>query len=82
VVIVTTWAATVKPGSSPRRNSPYRTRPLAATAVHVLRFTFTTDPRELDGRAIPEVDNLVSLGMDVRAASQGFDGIEPGLAGI
>jgi FdhE protein len=36
----------------------------------------------LEGRAIPEVDDLVSLGMDLWAASQGFDRIEPGLAGI
>ncbi len=36
----------------------------------------------LDGRAIPEVDDLVSLGMDLWAAQEGFMRIEPGLAGI
>ena len=36
----------------------------------------------LDGRAIPEVDDLVSLGMDLWAAREGFTRIEPGLAGI
>jgi len=35
----------------------------------------------VDGRAIPEVDDLVSLGMDLWAARQGFARIEPGLAG-
>lgn len=36
----------------------------------------------LDGRAIPEVDDLLSIGMDLWAAEQGFDRIEPGLAGV
>lgn len=36
----------------------------------------------LDGRAIPEVDDLVSLGMDLWASQEGFRRIEPGLAGI
>lgn len=36
----------------------------------------------LDGRAIPEVDDLVSLDMDIWAAEQGFERIEPGLAGL
>jgi FdhE protein len=35
-----------------------------------------------DGRAIPEVDDLVSLGLDLWASEQGFERIEPGLAGI
>ena len=35
----------------------------------------------VDGRAIPEVDDLVSLGMDLWAARRGFARIEPGLAG-
>jgi formate dehydrogenase maturation protein FdhE len=35
----------------------------------------------LDGRAIPEVDDLLSLAMDLWAASEGFERIEPGLAG-
>jgi hypothetical protein len=36
----------------------------------------------VDARAIPEVDDLVSLGMDLWAASKGFTRIEPGLAGL
>jgi FdhE protein len=36
----------------------------------------------LDGRAIPEVDDLVSVGMDLWAAEQGFARIESGLAGV
>jgi FdhE protein len=35
----------------------------------------------LDPRAIPEVDDLLSLGMDLWAGSEGFTRIEPGLAG-
>jgi len=36
----------------------------------------------VDGRAIPEVDDLVSLSMDLWAAGEGFTRIEPGLAGV
>jgi formate dehydrogenase formation protein len=36
----------------------------------------------VDGRAIPEVDDLVSLSMDLWAAREGFARLEPGLAGI
>ena len=36
----------------------------------------------LEGGAIPEVDDLVSLGMDLWAANEGFERLEPGLAGI
>ena len=36
----------------------------------------------VDGRAIPEVDDLASLGMDLWAAREGFARIEPGLAGV
>jgi formate dehydrogenase accessory protein FdhE len=36
----------------------------------------------VDGRAIPEVDDLVSVGMDLWAGEQGFARIEPGLAGV
>ena len=35
-----------------------------------------------DARPIPEVDDLVSLSMDLWAAEQGYERIEPGLAGI
>ena len=36
----------------------------------------------VDGRAIPEVDDLLSLSMDLWAAGEGFTRIEPGLAGV
>jgi len=35
----------------------------------------------LDGRAIPEVDDLASVALDLWAAREGFERIEPGLAG-
>lgn len=36
----------------------------------------------VDGRLVPEVDDLLSLSMDVWAVEQGFTRIEPGLAGV
>jgi len=36
----------------------------------------------LDARAIPEVDDLVSLSVDLWALEQGFTRVEPGLAGV
>jgi hypothetical protein len=36
----------------------------------------------IDARAVPEVDELLSLSMDVWAADQGYVRLEPGLAGI
>ena len=36
----------------------------------------------LDARPIPEVDDLVSLSLDLWAAEEGYTRIEPGLAGI
>jgi formate dehydrogenase maturation protein FdhE len=36
----------------------------------------------LDARAMPEVDDLVSLGVDLWAVGEGFVRLEPGLAGI
>jgi len=35
----------------------------------------------VDGRAVPEVDDLASLSMDLWASREGFERIEPGLAG-
>jgi FdhE protein len=35
-----------------------------------------------DARPVPEVDDLVSITMDLWAAGQGYRRIEPGLAGI
>ena len=36
----------------------------------------------LDARPIPEVDDLVSIAMDLWAVDQGYSRIEPGLAGL
>jgi len=36
----------------------------------------------LDARPIPEVDDLASLGLDLWASEEGYQRIEPGLAGI
>jgi len=36
----------------------------------------------LDARSIPEVDDLVSLAMDVWALEEGYTRLEPGLAGV
>ena len=35
-----------------------------------------------DARRIPEVDELASISLDLWAAEQGFQRIEPGLAGL
>jgi formate dehydrogenase accessory protein FdhE len=36
----------------------------------------------VDGRAIPEVDDLCSLSLDLWAAEEGYSRLEPGLAGL
>ena len=36
----------------------------------------------LDARQIPEVDDLASIALDLWAAEQGFERLEPGLAGL
>ncbi len=45
------------------------------------RYVKSIDLSE-DARPIPEVDDLVSISMDLWAAEEGFARIEPGLAGI
>ena len=45
------------------------------------RYVKSIDLSE-DARPIPEVDDLISLSMDLWAADQGYARIEPGLAGI
>ncbi|MDQ2979761.1 MAG: formate dehydrogenase accessory protein FdhE, partial [Acidobacteriota bacterium] len=45
------------------------------------RYVKSIDLSE-DARPIPEVDDLVSLGMDLWALEQGFTRLEPGLAGV
>jgi formate dehydrogenase maturation protein FdhE len=35
-----------------------------------------------DARPVPEIDELLSLSMDLWAMDEGFTRIEPGLAGI
>jgi FdhE protein len=36
----------------------------------------------LDARPIPEVDDVLSISLDLWAADQGFTRIEPGIAGL
>jgi FdhE protein len=36
----------------------------------------------VDGLAIPEVDDLLSLSMDLWATDQGYERLEPSLAGV
>jgi len=36
----------------------------------------------VDGRALPEIDDLASMALDLWAAREGFQRIEPGLAGL
>ncbi|HEX7837240.1 MAG TPA: hypothetical protein VF469_07235 [Kofleriaceae bacterium] len=36
----------------------------------------------LDGRAIPEVDDLSSLALDLWPVEQGYEWLEPSLAGV
>jgi FdhE protein len=45
------------------------------------RYVKSLDLSE-DARPIPEVDDLVSISMDLWATDQGFTRIEPGLAGL
>ena len=45
------------------------------------RYVKSIDLSE-DARPIPEVDDLVSLSMDLWAVEQGYTRIEPGLAGL
>ena len=45
------------------------------------RYVKSIDLSE-DARPIPEIDDLLSLSMDLWAAEQGFTRIEPGLAGL
>jgi FdhE protein len=45
------------------------------------RYVKSLDLSE-DARPIPEVDDLVSLSMDLWAENEGFVRIEPGLAGL
>lgn len=45
------------------------------------RYVKTIDMSE-DARPIPEIDDLVSISMDLWAIEEGFTRIEPGLAGV
>jgi len=47
------------------------------TCRRYTKFLDTT----LDGRILPEVDDLLSLALDLWAVEQGFERVEPGLAG-
>jgi len=46
-----------------------------------LRYVKSID-LTVDGRAIPEIDDLCSLSMDLWAVEQGYERLEPSLAGV
>jgi FdhE protein len=56
--------------------------PVRIEACETCRRYVKSIDLSLDARPIPEVDDLVSLSMDLWANEQGFTRIEPGLAGI
>ncbi|HEY7114384.1 MAG TPA: formate dehydrogenase accessory protein FdhE [Thermoanaerobaculia bacterium] len=69
----------------PHKLPSYRASAHAAVRIEACetcrRYVKSIDLSQ-DARPIPEVDDLVSLSTDLRAAEQGFERIEPGLAGI
>ena len=69
----------------PERLPSYRGDRYAAARVEACetcRHYVKSIDLTIDGRAIPEVDDLASLPLDLWAAEQGFARIEPGMAGI
>jgi hypothetical protein len=59
------------------RHPTVRIETCATCRVYVKSIDLT-----VDARAIPEVDDLLSLSMDLWAAEEGYGRLEPGLAGI
>jgi len=59
------------------RHPAARLETCATCQVYVKSIDLT-----LDARAVPEVDDLVSLSLDLWAIDQGYTRLEPGLAGI
>jgi formate dehydrogenase maturation protein FdhE len=59
------------------RHPTVRIETCASCRVYVKSIDLT-----VDARAIPEVDDLLSLSMDLWAAEEGYQRLEPGLAGI
>jgi hypothetical protein len=65
------------PSFQSERHPAVRIEACATCSVYVKSIDLT-----LDRRAIPEVDELLSLSMDLWASEQGYTRLEPGLAGI
>jgi hypothetical protein len=65
------------PSFQSERHPAVRIEACASCSVYVKSIDLT-----LDRRAIPEVDDLLSLSMDLWASDQGYTRLEPGLAGV
>jgi FdhE protein len=59
------------------RHPAARIETCATCRVYVKSIDLT-----VDGRALPEVDDLLSLSLDLWAAEEGYQRLEPGLAGL
>ena len=71
--------------TEPTKLAVFQTERHAAVRIEAcdacLRYVKAID-LTLDARAIPEVDDLCSLSLDLWAAEQGYERIEPSLAGV
>jgi formate dehydrogenase maturation protein FdhE len=71
--------------TEPTRLAVFHTERHAAVRIEAcdacLRYVKSID-LTVDGRAIPEVDDLCSLSLDLWAAEQGYERLEPSLAGV
>lgn len=65
------------PGFGSDRYPGARVETCATCRVYVKSIDCT-----MDGHAIPEVDDLLSLALDLWAGEQGYERLEPGLAGL
>jgi hypothetical protein len=69
----------------PHRLPSFQNEKLASVRIEACetcrRYVKSLDLSE-DARPIPEVDDLVSIAMDLWAVDQGYSRIEPGLAGL
>jgi FdhE protein len=65
------------PGFTSDRHPAVRIEACATCRRYVKSFDLT-----VDARGIPEVDDLVSIAMDLWAADEGYARLEPGLAGV
>jgi hypothetical protein len=65
------------PGFQSDRHPAVRIEACATCRAYMKSIDLT-----VDARAIPEVDDLVSLSLDLWASERGFSRLEPGLAGL